>query len=48
MHISINKGGKLAILNLTKFNFFTEYPSLKPHILFHSNGHVEIDQIKMV
>ena len=48
MHISINKGRKSAILNLTKFNFFREYPSLKPYILFHSNGHVEIDQIEMV
>ena len=27
-----------SLLNLIKLRFFRSYPSLKPHILFYSNG----------
>ena len=38
MHIKVNNGRKSAIIELIELTFFTEYPSLKPHILFYSNG----------
>ena len=37
-NVSIGSGCRSAILNLIKLNFFTEYPYLKLHILFYSNG----------
>ena len=38
MHIKVNNGSKLAILNLIQLKLFKPYPSLKLHILFYGNG----------
>ena len=37
-YIYVNNGHKSPILNLIKLTFLRAYPSLKPHILFYSNG----------
>ena len=37
-HIKANDGRMSAIFNLLELKFFRVYPSLKPHILFYSDG----------
>ena len=37
-HIKVNYDRMSAILNLMELIFFRTYHSLKPHILFYSNG----------
>ena len=39
--LCITNGSMSAISNLIKFKIFRAYPSLKPHIQFHSNGLVK-------
>ena len=40
-HFEVGNCHMSAILNLIELNFFRTYPSLKPHLLYNSNGLVQ-------